>query len=70
MRISGPAPTHMISVLRYRNPARAVAWLCAAFGFNVHHVVKASNDDMMCASSLWATACSSSAASAMRALMP
>ena len=49
MRISGPAPTHMISVLRYRDPARAVAWLCAAFGFNVHHVVKASNDDMMCA---------------------
>ena len=36
-------------MLRYRDPARAVTWLRAAFGFNVHHVVKASNDDMMCA---------------------
>ena len=48
MRTSGPAPT-LISLLRYRDPARAVTWLRAALGFNVHHVVKASNDDMMCA---------------------
>ena len=45
----GPCPDPDFSVLRYRDPARAVTWLCAAFGFNVHHVVKASNDDMMCA---------------------
>jgi uncharacterized glyoxalase superfamily protein PhnB len=29
--------------LRYRDPARALDWLCAAFGFEPHHIVRAAD---------------------------